>query len=73
MQNAEGRGIGMGGSMTVASVQELVRNHPENVPERYIQNNESGPMISQVFPDLPEITVINLSLMAIEMKMKEKS
>lgn len=59
--------------MTVASVQELVRNHPENVPERYIQNNESGPMISQVFPDLPEITVINLSLMAIEMKMKEKS
>nr|GLL20841.1 protein SRG1-like [Ipomoea trifida] len=59
MQNAEGRGIGMGGSMSVASVQELVRNHPENVPERYIQNNESGPMISQVFPDLPEITIVD--------------
>ncbi|PON61010.1 hypothetical protein TorRG33x02_283200 [Trema orientale] len=52
------RVLGWGRSLTVHSVQEMVRNDSEFVPERYIQENENRPLNSAFCSELSEIPVV---------------
>lgn len=58
------KGLGWGKSLRVPSVQEIVRNDSECVPERYIQENRDRPT-DYTFPDVfDEIPIIDYSLLA---------
>ncbi|PON45822.1 Oxoglutarate/iron-dependent dioxygenase [Parasponia andersonii] len=52
-----------GKSLPVPSVQEMVRNDSESVPERYIQENDNRPLNSALCSELSEIPVIDFSLL----------
>lgn len=58
-------GLGWGNSIPVPSVQEIVSNDSQNVPERYIQKYGDRPLqyetCSQVSMEIP---IINYSLLA---------
>ncbi|CAN4119154.1 unnamed protein product [Withania somnifera] len=57
--------IAWGTSLPVPSVQELVRNNYNEVPQRYIQNTEKRPVtILEPSQESAEIPVINFSLLA---------
>ncbi|OMP08403.1 Oxoglutarate/iron-dependent dioxygenase [Corchorus olitorius] len=60
----EDKGIGWGKSLPVQSVQEIVRNDPQSVPERYIQETKDRPLISNTLPSSLEIPIIDFSLLA---------
>lgn len=61
----EDEGLGWGKSLPVPSVQEIVRNDPLRVPEKYIQEQKDRPLDSEFyFPALSEIPIINFSLLA---------
>ncbi|XP_047320992.1 protein SRG1-like [Impatiens glandulifera] len=58
-------GLGYGSSLAVPSVQEIVRNEPMNVPERYVRETKERPLISsQILPLSARIPIINLSRLA---------
>ncbi|KAK6234235.1 hypothetical protein QUC31_006641 [Theobroma cacao] len=54
----------MGLDRDVPSIQEIVRNDPESVPERYIQEHKDRQLISDISPASVEILVIDFSLLA---------
>ncbi|XP_059669683.1 protein SRG1-like [Cornus florida] len=58
------QGFGWGSSIPVPSVQEIVRNDSQSVPERYIQNQENGPLDSEISLVSSEIPIINFSMLA---------
>ncbi|PKI72348.1 hypothetical protein CRG98_007218 [Punica granatum] len=61
----EDGGLGWGGSLSVPSVQEIVRNDSGSVPERYIRQLEDRPSMEPTMSDSsPEIPVIDMSLLA---------
>ncbi|KAL2541596.1 2-oxoglutarate (2OG) and Fe(II)-dependent oxygenase superfamily protein [Abeliophyllum distichum] len=55
--------LGYGSSLPVPSVQEIVRNDANNVPERYIKYLEDRPLSSEKCPVSLDIPIINLSLL----------
>ncbi|KAF4347880.1 hypothetical protein G4B88_001050 [Cannabis sativa] len=55
--------LGWGKSLPVPSVQEMVRNDSEFVPERYIQESKDRPLDSTFYPKFNEIPAIDLSLL----------
>lgn len=62
----EDKGLGWGKSLPVPSVQEIVRNDPQCVPERFIQEKKDRPLDSELYipADSSEIPIINFSLLA---------
>ena len=56
--------LGWGKSLLVPSVQEIVRNDCQSVPERYLHENKDMPLIPDNLPASPEIPVIDFSLLA---------
>lgn len=58
------KGLGWGSSLPVPSVQELARNDPQCVPEKYIQKLEDRPLHFKTSQASNEIPVINLSKLA---------
>ncbi|KAL2558033.1 2-oxoglutarate (2OG) and Fe(II)-dependent oxygenase superfamily protein [Forsythia ovata] len=54
---------GLWSSLPVPSVQEIVRNDANNVPERYIKYLEDRPLSSEKCPVSLDIPIINLSLL----------
>ncbi|KAJ0044941.1 hypothetical protein Pint_06347 [Pistacia integerrima] len=61
----EEEGLGWGKSLPVPSVQEIVRNDSQIVPEKYIQERKDRPTLDSEFsPNSSEIPVINFSLLA---------
>ncbi|XP_059669208.1 protein SRG1-like [Cornus florida] len=61
--NGDDKGWSWGSSKPVPSIQEIVRNDSQSVPERYIQNQENRPLHSETSPVSSEIPIINLSLL----------
>ncbi|XP_022764520.1 protein SRG1-like [Durio zibethinus] len=59
-----GERLGWGKSFLVPSVQEIVRNDSQSVPERYIQEQKDRPLISENLLASLEIPVIDFSLLA---------
>ncbi|KAJ0102249.1 hypothetical protein Patl1_06430 [Pistacia atlantica] len=60
----EEEGLGWGKSLPVPSVQEIVRNDSQIVPEKYIQERKDRPTLDSEFsPNSSEIPVINFSLL----------
>ena len=58
-------GLGWGKSIPVPSVQEMVRNDQDSVPERYIQEHENRPHVNEHAPLTSyEIPVIDFTLLA---------
>ncbi|XVF83983.1 hypothetical protein PTKIN_Ptkin16aG0538400 [Pterospermum kingtungense] len=43
---------------------EIVRNDPQSVPDRYIQEHKDRPLVSEILPASLEIPIIDLSLLA---------
>ncbi|KAK9186586.1 hypothetical protein WN944_017974 [Citrus x changshan-huyou] len=62
----EDEGLGWGKSLPVPSVQEIVRNDPQCVPERYIQQKKDRPLDSELYIPAAssEIPIISFSLLA---------
>ena len=61
----EDGGLGWGKSIPVPSVQEMVRNDQDSVPERYIQDYENRPHVNEHAPLTSyEIPVIDFTLLA---------
>ncbi|KAG6384067.1 hypothetical protein SASPL_156137 [Salvia splendens] len=60
----EGEGLGYGSSLPVLSGQEIERNDPQNIPERYIKHLEDRPKASDLASVSYDIPVIDLSLLA---------
>lgn len=62
----EDEGLGWGKSLPVPSVQEIVRNDPQCVPERYIQQKKDRPLDSELYVPAAssEIPIISFSLLA---------
>ncbi|OMO96758.1 Oxoglutarate/iron-dependent dioxygenase [Corchorus olitorius] len=57
--------MGWGSSLSVPSIQEILRNDSISVPERFIQEEKDRPqLVSENLPDSPEIPVIDFSLLA---------
>ncbi|KAH6805669.1 hypothetical protein C2S51_030500 [Perilla frutescens var. frutescens] len=59
----EDEGLGYGSSLPVPSVQEIVRNDAQNIPERYIKNLDERPKASDISSISDDIPVIDLSLL----------
>lgn len=57
------QGMVWGKSLPVPSVQEMVRNDSQSVPERYIQEHQDRPWGSEFCP-ASQIPVIDLQLLA---------
>ncbi|KAJ6325219.1 hypothetical protein OIU76_012326 [Salix suchowensis] len=55
--------LGWGKSLSVPSVQEMVREDSQCVPERYIQEHKDRPVENEMCPTSSEIPVINFSLL----------
>jgi hypothetical protein len=51
----------LGTSLTVPSVQELVKQPITKVPERYVQQNQDPPHVVSSIIFLPEVLVIDLN------------
>jgi hypothetical protein len=52
----------LGTSLTVPSVQELVKQPITKVPERYVQQNQDPPhVVSSIISLLPQVPIINLN------------
>ncbi|XWS07731.1 hypothetical protein CRYUN_Cryun41cG0015400 [Craigia yunnanensis] len=60
----EDKGLGWEKSLPVHSVQEIVRNDSQSVPERCIQEQKDRPLVSDIFPASLEIPIIDFSLLA---------
>ena len=60
----EDEGSNWGKSLPVPSVQEMVRNYPESVPERYIQEHKDKPVVPDIQPASFDIPIIDFSLLA---------
>ena len=56
-------GLGWGKSLPVPSVQEMVKNDSEFVPERYIQDCKDRPNELNVCFDSSDIPIIDFSLL----------
>ncbi|KAL1535592.1 hypothetical protein AAHA92_28353 [Salvia divinorum] len=61
----EGEGLGYGRSLPVPSAQEIERNDPQNIPERYIKHLQDRPKASDVASVSYDIPIIDLSLLAV--------
>ncbi|KAK6933142.1 Non-hem dioxygenase N-terminal domain [Dillenia turbinata] len=57
-------GLGWGKSLPIPSFQEMVRNDPHSVPERYVQEGKARPSIDELSPLSSEVPVIHFSLLA---------
>lgn len=57
------RVLGWGKSLPIPSVQEMVRNDPKFISERYIQENDNRPLNLCFFSEFSEVPVIDLSLL----------
>lgn len=57
-------GLGYGSSLPVPSVQEIVRNDAQNIPERYIRNIEDRPESSDICPISDDIPIVDLTLLS---------
>ena len=51
-------------SLPVPNVQEMVKNDPLHVPERYVRNQEDGPLMNDMSHLSSEIPVIHLALLS---------
>ncbi|XP_075499869.1 protein LATERAL BRANCHING OXIDOREDUCTASE 1-like [Primulina tabacum] len=60
----EDEGLGYGSSLPVPSVQEIVRNDPTNIPEKYIKDDEDRPKDSDISHLSLHIPIIDLSLLS---------
>ncbi|XWS74938.1 hypothetical protein CRYUN_Cryun01aG0041400 [Craigia yunnanensis] len=60
----EDKGLGWGKSLPVQSVQEIVRNDSQSIPERYIQVHKDRPLVAEIFAASLEIPIIDFSLLA---------
>ncbi|XP_073137738.1 protein LATERAL BRANCHING OXIDOREDUCTASE 1-like [Henckelia pumila] len=60
----EDEGLGYGSSLPVPSVQEIVRNDPTNIPEKYIKEVEDRPKLSDTSHLSLHIPIIDLSPLA---------
>ena len=60
----EDHGSNWGKSLPVPSVQEMVRDDPESVPERYIQEHKDKPVVPDIQPASFDIPIIDFSLLA---------
>ncbi|GAU35150.1 hypothetical protein TSUD_217830 [Trifolium subterraneum] len=56
----------LGTSLTVPSVQELVKKSITKVPERYIQQNQEPPHVVSSIISLPQVPVIDLNKLLTE-------
>ncbi|KAG8380738.1 hypothetical protein BUALT_Bualt06G0047300 [Buddleja alternifolia] len=57
-------GLGYGSSLPVPSVQEIVRNDAQNIPERYVKNLEDRSKSSDICPVSNDIPIIDVFLLA---------
>ncbi|TYH51750.1 hypothetical protein ES332_D10G300000v1 [Gossypium tomentosum] len=60
----KGEGLGWGKSLLVPSIQEILKNDSQSVPERYIQEPKDRPLISQNLFDSLQVPVIDFSMLA---------
>ncbi|KAL4325931.1 hypothetical protein GQ457_11G009220 [Hibiscus cannabinus] len=60
----EEKGSDWGKSLPVPSVQELVRNDPQSVPEKYIQHHPDRPLVPDMASSSFDIPIIDFALLA---------
>ncbi|XP_039021767.1 protein SRG1-like [Hibiscus syriacus] len=60
----EDKGSDWGKSLPVPSVQELVRNDPQSVPEKYVLHHEDRPTVLDMAPSSFDIPIIDFALLA---------
>lgn len=56
--------LGWGRSLPVPSIQEIVRNDSNSVPDRYIQEHKDRPQVSENLHASLDIPVLDFSLLA---------
>ncbi|KAK8611083.1 hypothetical protein V6N13_131147 [Hibiscus sabdariffa] len=59
----EEKGSDWGKSLPVPSVQELVRNDPQSVPEKYIQHHQDRPLVHDMASSSFDIPIIDFALL----------
>ncbi|KAL7611366.1 protein SRG1 [Lactuca sativa] len=62
----EPKGVGLGASLLVPSVQELAKEPVTKVPARYVRPDQDPPVVSSLLSSLPKVPIIDMEKLSCE-------